>query len=150
MRRGDVVAVVETHKGAIDVECFLEGEIAELAPLGVDLPVGAMLAQVWAEAERRGAAAGPAVAPAVPEAPAEPVEPAGPATLGAPAAPAEPAAPAAPRPVPRAKVSPAARRRAAELGLDADALPGSGADAAVTLADVEAADAARAAASTLR
>ena len=76
VRRGDVVAVVETHKGAIDVECFLEGEIAELAPLGVDLPVGAMLAQVWAEAERRGAAAGPAVAPAVPEAPAEPVEPA--------------------------------------------------------------------------
>jgi pyruvate dehydrogenase E2 component (dihydrolipoamide acetyltransferase) len=39
--------------------------------------------------------------------------------------------------VTRAKVSPAARRRAAELGLGVDALPGSGADGAVTLADVE-------------
>jgi pyruvate dehydrogenase E2 component (dihydrolipoamide acetyltransferase) len=39
----------------------------------------------------------------------------------------------------RAKVSPAARRRAAERGIDADALCGTGADAAVTLADVESA-----------
>jgi pyruvate dehydrogenase E2 component (dihydrolipoamide acetyltransferase) len=37
----------------------------------------------------------------------------------------------------RARVSPAARRRAAELGIDADALPGTGVDGAVTLADVE-------------
>ena len=33
VRRGDVVAVVETHKGAIDVECFLDGVIDGLAPL---------------------------------------------------------------------------------------------------------------------
>ena len=38
VRRGAVVAVVETHKGAIDVEVFLDGVIDELAPLHVPLP----------------------------------------------------------------------------------------------------------------
>ena len=33
VRPGDVVAVVETHKGAIDVEIFLDGVIGELAPV---------------------------------------------------------------------------------------------------------------------
>ena len=37
VRRGDVVAVVETHKGAIDVEVFLDGVIRELAPLGREM-----------------------------------------------------------------------------------------------------------------
>jgi pyruvate dehydrogenase E2 component (dihydrolipoamide acetyltransferase) len=37
----------------------------------------------------------------------------------------------------RAKVSPAARRRATELGVDPESLEGTGADGAVTLADVE-------------
>lgn len=46
VHRGDVVAVVETHKGAIDVEIFLEGVIDELAPLHVALPVGSRLATV--------------------------------------------------------------------------------------------------------
>jgi pyruvate dehydrogenase E1 component beta subunit len=46
VHRGDVVAVVETHKGAIDVEIFLDGVIDELAPLHVPLPVGARLARV--------------------------------------------------------------------------------------------------------
>ena len=34
VKPGDVVAVVETHKGAIDVEIFLDGVIDDLAPLG--------------------------------------------------------------------------------------------------------------------
>ena len=46
VRRGDVVAVVETHKGAIDVEIFLDGVIRELAPLGQDMKVGTRLARV--------------------------------------------------------------------------------------------------------
>jgi pyruvate dehydrogenase E2 component (dihydrolipoamide acetyltransferase) len=50
VRSGDVVAVVETHKGAIDVECFLDGVITELAPLHQPLPVGAVLARVGAAA----------------------------------------------------------------------------------------------------
>jgi pyruvate dehydrogenase E2 component (dihydrolipoamide acetyltransferase) len=105
VRRGDVVAVVETHKGAIDVEIFLDGVIEQLAPVGEDLPVGAVLARV------RTAGETPAAAP----------------VMGA----------------SRARVSPAARRRAGELDLDAAGLPGSGAEGAVTLADVERAAAAR-------
>ncbi|KAB2884338.1 MAG: 2-oxo acid dehydrogenase subunit E2, partial [Albidovulum sp.] len=45
--RGDVVAVVETQKGAIEVECFEPGEVAELvAEVGQTLPVGALLARI--------------------------------------------------------------------------------------------------------
>jgi pyruvate dehydrogenase E2 component (dihydrolipoamide acetyltransferase) len=48
VRPGDVVAVVETHKGAIDVEIFLDGVIDGLAPIGAELRVGAVLAHVHA------------------------------------------------------------------------------------------------------
>lgn len=122
VRAGDVIAVVETHKGAIDVECFLDGVVRDLAPLGVDLKVGAVLARV-------GDAAAPLADAAVPA-----------ATTAAPAMPA-PVAPLPPRSG-RARVSPAARRRAAQLGVDAEALAGHGADGAVVLADVERAAAA--------
>lgn len=125
VKPGDVIAVVETHKGAIDVECFLSGVIGELVPLGAELPVGAVLARVQGE----GGSVAPATAPvAAPPAVVQPPPPA-PAPAPAPAA----------RGGTRARVSPAARRRAAELGVDPDTLPGRGADGAVTLADVEAA-----------
>jgi pyruvate dehydrogenase E2 component (dihydrolipoamide acetyltransferase) len=123
VRPGDVVAVVETHKGAIDVECFLDGVIGDLAPLGQELPVGAVLAQVRVAGEAPAAAkVEPVAAPPVVPSPraAAALAPAAPAIQGT-----------------RAKVSPAARRRAAERGIDADALPGTGADGAVILADVE-------------
>src|SRR5512133_3187793 len=64
VRRGDVVAVVETHKGAIDVEIFLEGVIDDLAPLGEELRVGAVLAHVR---EAAAAAPPPAAEPICPE-----------------------------------------------------------------------------------
>jgi pyruvate dehydrogenase E2 component (dihydrolipoamide acetyltransferase) len=146
VKPGAVVAVVETHKGAIDVECFLDGVIDDLADVGVDLPVGAVLAQVRSPGEP-GQTSGPAAATApAPQPPAKPVTPApmpaAPTTAVAPTAPAAPR-PAAPPPLPArgqgggTRVSPAARRRAQELGLDADALHGTGVDGAVTLADVE-------------
>lgn len=127
---GDVVAVVETHKGAIDVECFLDGVIADLAPLGQSLPVGAVLARV-AVAGEAAAVASPTDAQAVSGALASPGASAPVATPAPVAAAALPQAPA------RIRVSPAARRRAQQLGLKPDALHGSGADGAVTLADVE-------------
>jgi pyruvate dehydrogenase E2 component (dihydrolipoamide acetyltransferase) len=117
VKKGDVVCVVETHKGAIDVEIFLDGTIETLAPLHEDLKVGAVLAQV-----RNAEAPAPAAAPALALAPARPA-------IGA-----------------RARVSPAARRRAAGLGMSPDALSGSGGDGAVVLADVERAAAAASAA----
>lgn len=139
VKPGDVVAVVETHKGAIEVEIFLEGIIEDLVPLGEQLPVGALLAHVrGAGVAAEAAAPGhPAPGPVAP-APAPPPAPRpGPPGAG-PAVPVPRGAPGA-----RAKVSPAARRRAAEAGIDADRLPGTGADGAVTLADVELAIAGR-------
>jgi pyruvate dehydrogenase E2 component (dihydrolipoamide acetyltransferase) len=124
VRAGDVVAVVETHKGAIDVECFLDGVIRDLAPLSVDLQVGAVLARVGGEA------AAPAPAPAA--APVSPVTPVTPVTSPRPPLPA-----ALPPRGGRARVSPAARQRAGQLGVDPETLAGHGADGAVVLADVE-------------
>jgi pyruvate dehydrogenase E2 component (dihydrolipoamide acetyltransferase) len=140
VHRGDVVAVVETHKGAIDVECFLDGVIDDLAPLDTELPVGARLAHVQVAAETpAAAAAAPASSPAVVSAaPATSVEvgPAAPQQAPPAKRAAVPLAVSAPA-TGRAKISPAARRRAQELGVGLDGLPGSGADGAVTLADVE-------------
>jgi pyruvate dehydrogenase E2 component (dihydrolipoamide acetyltransferase) len=129
VKPGDVVAVVETHKGAIDVECFLDGVIGDLAPLGVSLPVGAVLARVAVAGEAGAAAA--AVAPVASPEMAAPVSP---PVVAAPALTMQAGPLAAPR---RALVSPAARRRAQALGLLPDALLGTGADGAVTLVDVE-------------
>jgi pyruvate dehydrogenase E2 component (dihydrolipoamide acetyltransferase) len=135
VKKGDVVAVVETHKGAIEIEIFQEGTVAELcAREGDDVPVGGLLARLSAPGEA------PAERPAGPPAPPVREMPrAGPQPAREPKAEAPPAPPRPPVPPagPRAKVSPAARRRAAELGIDADALAGTGVDGSVTLADVE-------------
>jgi pyruvate dehydrogenase E2 component (dihydrolipoamide acetyltransferase) len=113
VKSGDVVAVVETHKGAIDVECFLDGVIDDLAPLNADMSVGAVLARVR---------------PVCGESPAAPttgcIEPMGIDAGGAAG-------------TTRAMVSPAARRRASELGVALNSLQGSGSDGAITLADIE-------------
>lgn len=134
VKSGDVVAVVETHKGTIDVEIFLDGVIHDLVPLNTPLPVGAVLARVALP----GAApvtATPALAQTPTLAPALP-----------PQRPTATAA-AAPAPAPaRPRISPAARQRARQLGIDPVTLQGHGADAVVTLADVERAAAARSAA----
>lgn len=125
--RGDVVAVVETQKGAIEIEIFEAGEIAELiAQVGQTLPVGAPLARLGAAGE------------AAPE--------------PAPAAAAPPAAPRAPTPSPPLPLppvtgaplaSPAARALAAERGIALAGIAGSGPGGAVLLADVEREAAAR-------
>ena len=131
VKPGDVVAVVETHKGAIDVECFLDGVIGDLAPLDESLPVGAVLARVILTGE--AGAAAPVAAPSVMSAPVTTAPIAGPAAETLAAAPRQ-ASVSVPR---RGLVSPAARRRAQALGLQPAALRGTGADGAVTLADVE-------------
>ena len=45
VRHGDVVAVVETQKGAIEIESFQEGTVTEIrVPVGREVPVGTVLA----------------------------------------------------------------------------------------------------------
>ena len=47
VKRGDVVAVVETQKGAIEVEIFDEGIVSELVvPVGTQIAVGGLLARI--------------------------------------------------------------------------------------------------------
>ena len=52
VQRGDVVAVVETQKGAIEIDVFESGTVCELrAKIGQTLPVGAPLAVIGEEDE---------------------------------------------------------------------------------------------------
>ena len=114
VKSGDIVVVVETHKGAIDVEIFLDGVIDDLAPLGQALPVGAVLARVHP--------AGEAASTSSRESSRTSTAPATQAGAGV---------------AVRAGVSPAARRRAQQLGIEPRTLHGSGVDGSVTLSDVE-------------
>lgn len=124
--RGDVVAVVETQKGAFEVEVFEDGVLSEiLVPVGTEVPVGTVLARIDSgEAELL---ATPAPRPA--ETPASPA----PQPAVAPSPP--PLRPAGER----LRLSPAAARRAAELHIDPRSVTGSGQGGAITLADIEAA-----------
>lgn len=136
LARGDIVAVVETQKGAIEIEIFEAGEVAELiAEPGQTLPVGAPLARIRTAGEAAPEApaptedlAPPQPAPAVPLAP-EPGPPPGPTRM----IPAATGGAEAGRPA-----SPAARARAAAAGVDLAGVTGSGPGGAVLLADVEA------------
>ncbi|MFD0515695.1 biotin/lipoyl-containing protein [Streptomyces aureus] len=53
VRRGDPVAVVETAKSTIEVECFETGTMAQLlVEPGTTVPVGTPLAQIGPTTER--------------------------------------------------------------------------------------------------
>lgn len=100
--KGDIVAVVETHKGAIDVEIFEEATVSELcAGEGETVKVGGLLARLQTTGD-----ASPPSAPPMPEATATEAESRAPKKSGPEAA--------APRPAfqiertGRKKVSPAA------------------------------------------
>ncbi len=126
--RGQVVAVVETTKAAVEVECWQEGTVGELlVPVGETVQVGTALATLLTSGEQ---------APAEPAAPRQ-AEPAAP-RQAEPAAPprAEPAAPPVAPPGHRRWVSPLARREAASLGVDLDAVTGTGPQDSVTVDDV--------------
>ena len=128
VRRGDIVAVVETPKSTVEVECFESGTVEELlVDEGRTVPVGTALARLG-----DGAAL-----PAAPSPPAAAAPPA--ATPPAPIAPVAPA-PVAPEPVAalatRARVSPLARRVAEEEGVDLSTVTGTGFRGAVRVEDV--------------
>ena len=52
VKRGDIVAVVETQKGAIEIEAYQPGQIEQfLVDLHTKVPVGTPLALIRAEAK---------------------------------------------------------------------------------------------------
>jgi pyruvate dehydrogenase E2 component (dihydrolipoamide acetyltransferase) len=117
VRRGDIVAVVETQKGAIEIDIFEDGVIERwLVEPGTTVPVGTPLALI--------AGAQPAVVAKVLEVPAA-------------QAPATPPRVEPPLAAGRARASPAARRLASERGIALSGLSGSGPGGAILYADVE-------------
>jgi pyruvate dehydrogenase E2 component (dihydrolipoamide acetyltransferase) len=123
VKRGDVVALVETEKGVIEVEIFESGvvESIEVQP-GQKVPVGTTLAKIRADGQPREAP--PAPKPVAAEKPKEGL------TVDAAEAP--------PRlETGRPRISPLARRRAEELGVDLTKVAGGGEGGLVTAADVE-------------
>ncbi|MBB3604441.1 pyruvate dehydrogenase E2 component (dihydrolipoamide acetyltransferase) [Mycolicibacterium sp. BK556] len=108
--RGQIVAVVETTKAAVEIECWHDGVIGELlVPVGETVAVGAPLATLLEP--------GDALTPqtAAPAATTPAVTPAG----------------------HRLWVSPLARRTAATLGVDLGAVTGTGPQGSITITDVE-------------
>jgi pyruvate dehydrogenase E2 component (dihydrolipoamide acetyltransferase) len=132
VKHGDIVAVVETQKGAIEIETFQSGQIEKfLVDVGTKVPVGTPLAEIRAEGEAKPAAMAPAPppkAPVAPEAARPPVQ--------VPVRPSVPP-PVAAAPAAGARASPAARRLAEQRGIDLSAVTGTGPQGAITYADVE-------------
>lgn len=105
VKRGDIIAEVETDKGVIEVEVFTSGVVERiLVEPGTKVPVGTPLAVIKEDTP-------------------EPTPP--------------PVVSVEPKPLPVVKASPAARRRARELGVAIEHVTGTGPEGAVTLDDVE-------------
>jgi pyruvate dehydrogenase E2 component (dihydrolipoamide acetyltransferase) len=138
VKRGDVIAEVETDKGVIEIEVFEEGVVEQLlvVPSQERLPVGAVLATI----RTNGA---PAATPAPVERAPAVVEAAAKREVLPPSVAPSQAQPPVPCPEKRVRVSPLARKLAADLGIDLNMVQGSGAHAAIERADVERAAAAK-------
>jgi len=135
VKKGDVIAVVETQKGAIEVEVFEAGTVERLLiDPGTKVPVGTPLATILAPGEKPSAA--PSAPPPKPAAAAPAPPPVAKAAAAPRAAPPPPvAAPTGPGGVVRA--SPAARKLAAERGVDLATVSGTGPGGAILIEDVE-------------
>ena len=130
VKHGDVVALVETEKGVIEVEIFDSGVIESLVVQpGQKVPVGATLAILRSDGKQiePQPMASPTVSAAEPAVPIQEEKP--PVKIPSAAPSAEAGG--------RWRVSPLARKRAQELGVDLSRVAGSGGDGSITLADVE-------------
>jgi pyruvate dehydrogenase E2 component (dihydrolipoamide acetyltransferase) len=149
LERGDIIALVETDKGLIDIEVFTPGVLEKIVVQpGATVPTGAVLAIIREESPTGMPA--PAVAPPPspgggPRPPPPPPPPSPPPHPGPlPLTGERGAAPVAPGPPGRLKISPLARKLAAELGVDPATLRGTGVGGAIRREDIEQAAAARA------
>lgn len=130
VHRGDIIAAVETQKGAIEIEVFEDGFLDKwLVPLGTKVPVGTPIALIRAsDTPDVPQPADPVPATPPPEAP-QPVDPPTPDVPETPGVPP----PELPPQTDRQRVSPAARRRAAQTGFDLASL---GTERAISLEDI--------------
>ena len=153
--RGDILAVIETDKAAMEMEAYDEGVLSRiLVEEGASVPIGTPIAVIGdAPAVPAAAAAAPAGAPAAPAAapaeavPATQAPPAGaqpsgqpPAAPGtspglAPPPPAEPTP--APAPPGQVRTSPLGRSLARKHGIDLATIRGTGPGGRIIRADIE-------------
>jgi pyruvate dehydrogenase E2 component (dihydrolipoamide acetyltransferase) len=106
--RGDIIAIVDTEKGAIEIEVFTDGVIDRIAvEPGQKVPVGTVLAIIRSADEAPGETSVPTPAALPPES------------------------------VSRIRISPAARKAADALQVDVNTVDGSGPGGSITVADVE-------------
>ncbi len=129
VRRGDIMAEVDTDKGVIDVEAFGDGVLDTLlVQPGATVPVGTPLARIRA--------AGEAMLPNAPP-PAPGAAPTVAKLMPVPSVPTAPATALSAEDLSRLRISPSARRRARELGVDPCTVPGTGRGGAITREDIE-------------
>jgi pyruvate dehydrogenase E2 component (dihydrolipoamide acetyltransferase) len=122
--KGDVLAVIETDKAAMDMEAYDEGVLTKiLVAEGASVPIGTPIA-VIGEAVTETAAPSPVPAPDQTERAVVPPPPA-------------PAPPAVASPAGRRPASPLARKLARERGIDLATVPGSGPGGRIVRADIE-------------
>jgi pyruvate dehydrogenase E2 component (dihydrolipoamide acetyltransferase) len=130
VQRGDIIADVETDKADIEIEVFTTGVIEKfLVQPGEKVPVGTVLAVIREEGKPLTAEELRMLTKAPPERiPAMPV------------APAPSKSPMATRPAAgeiRLHISPAAKKLAADLGVDPASIAGTGPGGRITLEDVQ-------------
>jgi pyruvate dehydrogenase E2 component (dihydrolipoamide acetyltransferase) len=121
VKRGDIIAEVETQKGVIDVEIFQDAEVSELlVDEGEEADVGAPLV-ILNGAQKE-------LAEPTTEVVSEPLEP---------QEPPQKAPPVPEPPAPRMlRVSPAARKLAQQLGVELERITGTGPGGAISSGDV--------------
>jgi pyruvate dehydrogenase E2 component (dihydrolipoamide acetyltransferase) len=147
VKAGDMLAEVETDKATMELECFFDGTILKIfAPAGSQVALGAALCAVGKPGETvaapapKAAPAAAAPAPSVAPAPAPaPVAAPAPAPVVAAPAPA-PVAPAPAAPAGRIRISPLAKKLAAEKKIDVARVTGSGPGGRIVRADILAAE----------
>jgi len=153
VKSGDMLAEVETDKATMELESFFDGTlIAVFVKAGSQVPLGAALCAIGKPGEKVDAPAASAPAAPAPVAAPEPAPAPAPAPAPVAAAPAPaPARAAAPAPASapvataapgaRIKISPLARKLAAEKNISIEGLTGSGPGGRIIRADVLAAPA---------
>ncbi len=147
VKSGMMLAEVETDKATMELECFFDGTLLKIfAPAGSQVAIGEALCAVGKPGEKVDAPK--SKAPAKEEKKEEPKaeEAKKEEAKSAPAAKAEPAPAPAPSAAParaageRIKISPLARKLAAEKGIDPARVQGSGPGGRIVRADVLAAE----------
>ena len=121
VKRGEIIAEVDTDKGVIEIEVFTSGIIEQLLiQPGAEVPVGTTLAIIREKGEAARAELPTVTAPSIPTEVLKPGPVASPTALA-----------------PRVRISPAAKKLAAELGVDLSSKTATGPGGRIQRADIE-------------